>query len=115
MEIKKIATLDEKSKDILGQYWFMKFGGLMGQISSPIGVREIVSAIEKGWIKEDDWKEVAKQKVYIESWIGLNGKRKKAETSPFNDEFITNFWDKLKPLMEKEQIEKLKKYHKKIE
>lgn len=108
------ANLSDEEKKHMKRFWLGQFGGLKGAAEGNISLKEIIECIGYGWVKEDEWIKIARMGPYQKTMRRLNGLIRTAEISPFSDDFITYFWDKLKPLMTKENISKLKKHHKRI-
>jgi hypothetical protein len=108
------ASLTGKQQQFMWEFWWKQYGKLMAASHGVPSLIDAIKAIDMGLVTDQEWEEVSKQKPYIKQFNRLDGTTEDVEVSPFDDEFITHFWGKLKPLMNEEQIEKLKKHHNNI-
>ena len=108
------AKLSDKEKYQLKSFWFEKFGRLNAAAKGLISINTIIECIGEGLVKEEEWIEISKWEPCVKNLPQMDGSEIPLEVSPFSDEFITYFWNKLKPLMTEENITKLKKHHKEI-
>ena len=109
-----IPKLSKKQKNMMFIFWWRQYEGLYGASRGCPCVEDTVKAIDMGIVSNDDWEKISKYRVYYQIMNRLDGTSSTVKVSPFSDDFITYFWDKLKPLMDEKQIKELKQFHKKI-